>query len=192
MLLLGRDFQVRMTVRGLAYRGPGGPLDCPDLGLGGRHQLGNAALALAAVSFAPVTLGDAERREALASVEWPGRLEVVREQPRVVLDVAHNPAAARALANALRDLLLGPPSPLSPGQGGVSGRGEEAQRVHLVIGALADKDADGISTGSPPSPRASCWLGRAPNAPATPPRWSTHPPWRASASARGRRGSCPI
>ena len=65
-------------------------------------------------------------REALAGVRWPGRLEVVGRQPAIVLDGAHNPAGAEALAAALREFFLW-------------------DRLHLVLSIGANKDVAGIA-----------------------------------------------
>ena len=61
----------------------------------------------------------------LAATRWPGRLEQVAQDPRIILDGAHNPAAALTLAQALKQ---------SRGNG----------RLILVLGVMADKDVDGI------------------------------------------------
>ena len=91
-----------VSIRGLAG-------DYPDLfvPLHGAHQGANAAVAVAAVeSF----LGGGERqldlhvlRSALAGVSSPGRLEVVRRSPTILVDAAHNPHGMAALAEALAD-----------------------------------------------------------------------------------------
>ncbi len=75
------------------------------LSLRGRHQYGNAAVALAVVELLhqngfPVP--EAAIREGLMTSRWPGRLEVVQQDPRVMLDGAHNPAAALVLAQNLK------------------------------------------------------------------------------------------
>jgi dihydrofolate synthase/folylpolyglutamate synthase len=81
----------------------------PDLflPLNGSYQAQNAAVAVAAVE---AFLGGGEQsldpevlRTALASVESPGRLEVVRRSPTVLVDAAHNPAGVRALRQGLSD-----------------------------------------------------------------------------------------
>jgi dihydrofolate synthase/folylpolyglutamate synthase len=142
LLVRGRDFDLAAGT----YHGPGGALADVRVGLPGRHQIGNAALALAAVGASGLRVDDEARRAGLAEVRWPGRLERLAGDPPVVLDCAHNPDAARALAQALFD------------QG-------ERPRV-LLFGALADKDAWGmlealapLFSGSflcaPPSPRAA-------------------------------------
>jgi dihydrofolate synthase / folylpolyglutamate synthase len=129
--LEGRDYALddrRVAVGGqvLAVRGLHGAY--PDLfvPLHGRHQAHNAAAAIAACeALVDGALQDAPLRETLAEVTSPGRMEVVARRPLVVLDGAHNPDGAAALAIAL---------------------GEEFvwQRLHLVIGVLETKDVDGI------------------------------------------------
>lgn len=90
------------------------------LALEGAHQQANAACALAAAEALGVP--QSARREGLLAVRWPGRLE--RLGDRVLLDAAHNPQAARALAAALRD---------------------EARPLVLVLAVSSDKDARGIA-----------------------------------------------
>ena len=73
----------------------------------GRHQAENAAVALNAVEQGLATRGirldDRSVRAGLATVEWPGRLELLREMPPVVYDGAHTAESAAVLAAALRD-----------------------------------------------------------------------------------------
>src|SRR5438046_1705829 len=74
--------------------------------LRGAWQLRNAACALAALDELaerlPVSLGEVKRGLMLATI--PGRLQVLPGKPVTVLDVAHNPQAARALADGLGDM----------------------------------------------------------------------------------------
>ncbi|MGL5849700.1 MAG: bifunctional folylpolyglutamate synthase/dihydrofolate synthase, partial [Phycicoccus sp.] len=112
VVLEGTDFGVvarDVAVGGqqLSLRGIAG--DYPDLylPLHGPHQVQNAAVAVAAVE---AFVGGGEQpldvevlRAALASVESPGRLEIVRRSPTVLVDAAHNPAGARALRAGLAD-----------------------------------------------------------------------------------------
>jgi dihydrofolate synthase/folylpolyglutamate synthase len=112
LIRYGREFAVEADgddaagAQRFAYRdgeGARSGLVCPLLG---RHQLLNAASAIAAVSVlrrGGVGIGPAAVADGLASVRWEGRLEVVRERPRLLLDGAHNPAAARVLAAFLAD-----------------------------------------------------------------------------------------
>ncbi len=123
------------------------------LALLGAHQLGNTAMAVAAVeAFAGalgVELPPAAYRKGLETVRWPARLQVLEREPPMVLDGAHNPHGARALAAALGEL-----------------RGRRP--VALVCGLLADKDAAGVLQALAPV-AARAWMvplhhagGRAP------------------------------
>jgi dihydrofolate synthase/folylpolyglutamate synthase len=111
-----------------------------EVGLRGRHQAANAAVAdamLDALAAAGIATVPAEaRRSGYARATWAGRLELVTAPSgrEVLLDGAHNPDGAAALATALDDLrphLAGgaetPPAPLT-----------------LVWAAMADKDVDGV------------------------------------------------
>jgi dihydrofolate synthase/folylpolyglutamate synthase len=120
----------------------------------GAHQVDNAAVALAAAQsfLGGSLLSDDVVREGFASVRVPGRLEVVRRHPTVLLDGAHNAAGAAALGAALAEDF------------------EAAGRIVIVMGCLRFRDpADllaGIIAGAgseriaavvactPPSPRA--------------------------------------
>ncbi len=97
------------------------------LPLYGAHQAQNAVVALAAVeAFAGDEPLDAELvREAFAQVTSPGRLEIIRRSPSIVLDAAHNPHGAAAVAEALQDSFA-----FSPLIG--------------VVGVMADKDYEGV------------------------------------------------
>ncbi|NUS13901.1 MAG: bifunctional folylpolyglutamate synthase/dihydrofolate synthase [Streptomyces sp.] len=94
----------------LTLRGLGGEYDQVFLPLYGEHQAQNAVVALAAVE-AFFGIGQVHQRTldldtvrgAFAAVTSPGRLEVVRRSPSVVLDAAHNPAGAQATAAAIRE-----------------------------------------------------------------------------------------
>lgn len=66
-------------------------------------------------------------REGLKNIRWPGRLEFIHENPDVVIDGAHNPAAATALSQTLKKLFLG-----------------RYKRIVLVLGIMLDKDITGI------------------------------------------------
>ncbi|MGI5468757.1 bifunctional tetrahydrofolate synthase/dihydrofolate synthase [Streptomyces sp. CA-132043] len=116
----------------LTLRGLGGEYTDIFLPLYGAHQAHNAAVALAAVeAFFGVgtqhsrTLDIDTIRTAFAAVSSPGRMEVVRRSPTVVLDAAHNPAGARVTAEAVTEAF------------GFS-------RLVGVVGASADKDVRGL------------------------------------------------
>jgi dihydrofolate synthase/folylpolyglutamate synthase len=123
------------------------------VGLRGRHQAANVAVAnalLDALEAAGIARApQAARRAGYASARWPGRLELL-EVPRrgsaanrsraksgtveVLLDGAHNPAGAAALAAALLDL-----RPFLAG-----GRDAAPAPLTLVVGIMADKDVAGV------------------------------------------------
>ncbi|MGS2587894.1 bifunctional tetrahydrofolate synthase/dihydrofolate synthase [Streptomyces hebeiensis] len=116
----------------LTLRGLGGEYEQIFLPLYGEHQAHNAAVALAAVeAFFGIGAEHARPldvdtvRKAFAAVSSPGRLEVVRRSPTVVLDAAHNPAGARAAAAAVTEAF------------GFS-------RLVGVVGASEGKDARGV------------------------------------------------
>jgi dihydrofolate synthase/folylpolyglutamate synthase len=113
----------------LTVQGLGGVYDDVFLPLLGAHQAHNAVCAVAA---AEAFLGGGREaldvdlvRTGLAGVTSPGRLEVVRRSPPIILDAAHNPAGARATAEAV-------------------GEAFALTRLVGVVGVLADKDALGI------------------------------------------------
>jgi dihydrofolate synthase / folylpolyglutamate synthase len=95
----------------LTLRGLRGTYEDIFLPLFGAHQAGNAACALAAVeAFAGVSQDEGEAaldanliREAFASVRSPGRLEVVRRSPTIIIDAAHNPAGMAATVAAVQE-----------------------------------------------------------------------------------------
>lgn len=106
LLLEGRELEVSVQQRSLAgqliaCRGPGWALDRLQLRLLGTFQPSNALLAVAAAHH--LGAGEAAIREGLERARWPGRFQLVPGRPRLVLDAAHNPAGARALAASLRE-----------------------------------------------------------------------------------------
>ena len=113
----------------ITVQGIGGLYDDLFLPLHGAHQARNAACALAAAeAFLGVDAGplDVETvRAAFAGVDSPGRLEIVRRSPTVLVDAAHNPAGAQVLAQALEESF-------------------SFSRLVGLVGVLEDKDAEGI------------------------------------------------
>jgi dihydrofolate synthase/folylpolyglutamate synthase len=108
-----------MNFKGLSHQWPK-----LFLGLAGSHQVINAALALAAVEVlmeSGFAIDEEHLRHGLAEVKWPGRLELIGEHPRILLDGAHNPAATRVLKNALQ-------------------KGFSRRRLILVLGIMSDKE----------------------------------------------------
>ncbi|MFQ5735912.1 MAG: bifunctional folylpolyglutamate synthase/dihydrofolate synthase [Thermodesulfobacteriota bacterium] len=157
LYVLGRDFAVTPQGGTVSYAGIEKEIKGLALGLRGPFQAVNAAASLAAIE---VIAGRGLKvpvkaiREGLKEAEWPGRFEAVCRSPLVILDSAHNPAGAGALAQALAGLLIKSPAASS----GVSrpyqdrswtgGRGmgtlKKFKRLILVAGVMEDKDIAGI------------------------------------------------
>ena len=143
----------RATLRSTGWDGivvdavlPGRRLRDLHIGLLGRHQAQNAAVALATLDALVERWGtvvdEATIRRGLAAARWPGRLELLDGSRagvgRVLLDGAHNPAGAEALARALADLGLRHPTIVF---GAMRGK-----RVSAVLRALAPLDPRFIFT----------------------------------------------
>jgi dihydrofolate synthase/folylpolyglutamate synthase len=128
LLRIGIDYDFTAHDGQWSYRGPGGTRHgLPIPALRGAYQLANAATALAALDVLrdrlPVPMGAV--REGLVSVELPGRLQVLPGRPVIVLDVAHNPQAAAALADSLGSMGFHP-------------------QTWAVFGIMADKDIGSV------------------------------------------------
>lgn len=114
-----------------SYRGLGLRYDGLTCALEGRHQLDNAACALAlleAVAPQGIAVTAEAVREGLRTVNWAGRLETADRHPTIFLDGAHNPAAATALADFLMR----------------ADRSHPSRPVVLVLGMMRDKDHRGF------------------------------------------------
>jgi dihydrofolate synthase/folylpolyglutamate synthase len=106
---LGREVKVISKSLGwaghvLSVSGPGFEYKDLSLSLIGDYQPANAALAVAAAEALGDATDDAVRR-GLASIVWPGRLQLIANRPRVILDGGHNPAAMTKSGAALRRLI---------------------------------------------------------------------------------------
>ncbi|MFO0700242.1 MAG: folylpolyglutamate synthase/dihydrofolate synthase family protein [Nitrospira sp.] len=131
---LGQEFYLEEDTAGrLVYRGRTQVIEGVTCGLVGRHQWDNAACTLALLEAAGqhgITIDEGAVLEGLRTVSWEGRLETIDEAPHVVLDGAHNPAAADVLARYLTDYTNQHP----------------ASRIILVWGMMRDKDHRGFIT----------------------------------------------
>ncbi|MDR1304651.1 MAG: bifunctional folylpolyglutamate synthase/dihydrofolate synthase, partial [Verrucomicrobiales bacterium] len=99
------------------------PVNC-RLGLAGNYQRANAALALRVCDALGVSgwrIPEASRSAGLAGAEWPGRFQILSNNPLIILDGSHNPQGLAATLSAWRDLT-----------------GSEPPRV--IFGCLKDKD----------------------------------------------------
>lgn len=130
LLRLGKDYSIlgrhpgdcRFSGRRWRFTG----LSCP---LQGTHQLDNLGCALMMIESAAergLAISEQAVRHGVRGVEWEGRLETVGREPTLLLDGAHNPAAAEALSDYLRRLRARPAHP--------------ERSVILLIGMMRDKD----------------------------------------------------
>lgn len=128
----GTDFSSRLAggdTRGIRfdYLDVRRRIDDLYLPLAGSHQMLNASLAIKAVSLTSGSITDIAIKEGLSSIHWPGRLEYIHDDPPVIIDGAHNPHAAVALSQALRETFL-----------------QKHKKIILVLGIMHDKDIHGI------------------------------------------------
>jgi dihydrofolate synthase/folylpolyglutamate synthase len=122
----------------LDYRGIRAGLEGLTPGMYGRYQAENAALALAAAECldrSGIRLPESALRNGISAARWPGRMETVPGNPPLLLDGAHNPAGAAALAGALTDYRYG--------------------RLLIVVGTMADRNAEEFIY--PLAPLATKW-----------------------------------
>jgi len=97
------------------------------LGLSGEHQRQNAACAIEAANILSTGKFSIHNVDiALASVKWPGRLEIISKKPNIILDGAHNVAGAEAVASYVRSNI-------------------PKEKAVLLIGILSSKDVAGIA-----------------------------------------------
>jgi dihydrofolate synthase/folylpolyglutamate synthase len=131
MLVEGLDWEVvarRPAVGGQQFRvrGMHATYDELFLPMFGEHAVRNVAAAIVAVeSFMEHALDPDVTRAAVGAVRIPGRLEVMGRSPVVVLDGAHNPAGAEALARTLGEAFIW-------------------SRLHVVLAMSSNKDLDGV------------------------------------------------
>ena len=131
VLLEGRDWELSGRIQGvgaqaITVRGLFDTYEGLRLPLFGDHVAHNAAAALVAFeAFVDRRLADEAVEETLGTFTAPGRLEVLARHPLIVVDGAHNPAGAEALARAVREAFA-------------------PERVHLVMAVSANKDLEGI------------------------------------------------
>jgi dihydrofolate synthase/folylpolyglutamate synthase len=111
----------QLTREGSSFTVDGVEIACP---LAGEHQVENARTALNALCALGIPI-DAIA-QGIRSVRWPGRLELVSRHPAIILDGAHNPAGARALAHYIRSFYSDCP-------------------VWLIYGAMRDKAVEEIT-----------------------------------------------
>jgi dihydrofolate synthase/folylpolyglutamate synthase len=91
----------------------------------GSHQIENAAIAYTALKTSGIPISDESIRQGFARVKWPARFELLRREPPVIVDSAHNRDSARRLRETLDEYFPGVP-------------------VILIFCALEDKDIPGM------------------------------------------------
>lgn len=104
--VLGTDFRYEMqTAQVMSYTGPSMELDSVFVNLKGDHQLANGSLALCAAELLKArgfSMEEKSIRNGLSRVRWPGRIEIVREKPTILLDGAHNVDGIQALVRFMK------------------------------------------------------------------------------------------
>ena len=122
--LLRRDIAVGGQL--LSIRGVHGDYTDIYLPLHGAHQAANSAVAIATVeAFVGVKLDEELVRSAFMKVASPGRLEILHRDPTAIVDAAHNPHGATALADTLRTEF-------------------DFESIFCVLGILGEKDVQGV------------------------------------------------
>ena len=125
---LGKDFSSSWNPDStLDYHGMNRTLKQITPGISGHYQSLNAAVALAAaesLETGGMAIAPSAFKEGISKAYWPGRMELIPGRPRLLLDGAHNPAGALALAEALQEYSY--------------------SKLLLVTGVCNDKDIDHI------------------------------------------------
>ncbi len=138
LFVYGRDFSAAIKTEDTSgsvfnYNGDSSFEDLV-ISLPGRHQVLNAALALKTIEvISQKPLPNTSRltldtiRAGLGNIKWHGRLELVSKEPPILIDGAHNPSAAKILADSLKEIFF-----------------RAYRRIILIIGIMSDKDIRGI------------------------------------------------
>lgn len=130
LILKDRDFTAsRNSNASISYTGNSGTASNLSPSLRGKHQTGNAALALAAAEQCTAfgfPVSKQAMQTGISSAYWPGRMELIRlaDGTELLLDGAHNPAGSQALAETLSEL--------------------NNRNIILLIGLMEDKDLYGV------------------------------------------------
>lgn len=130
LYLLGQQFSetpldVRENEQIFRFNGLFRDIEPLAITLNGAHQRTNAAVAVMTLEvlrqYYALIVEDDDLRQGLHDAAWPGRLEMVKSSPRILIDGAHNPEGAETLAAALRDTY-------------------KYKRLHLMMGMLTNKN----------------------------------------------------
>jgi dihydrofolate synthase/folylpolyglutamate synthase len=133
---LRRD-SVSSDAQSFRLRTPGGGYQA-KLPLIGKHQLDNAATAVVAfeklAAAAGISVSEDNVKKGLEEVKWPGRIEIVKRRPLIVVDAAHTADSARRLRDAAAEYL-------------------HVDSATLVVGVMGDKDLEGLAMAIEPIAR---------------------------------------
>jgi dihydrofolate synthase/folylpolyglutamate synthase len=133
LYVLGRQFHyetlsIELNHQSLHFRGPFRELKHVPVSLNGEHQLKNASVALMAIEvlrqYYALIVEDEDLFRGMGETKWPGRLEMVSNSPRILLDGAHNPEGAETLAAALTNIY-------------------SYNKLHFMMGMLSTKNHTG-------------------------------------------------
>jgi len=122
-----QSFKLRTPKRGYTIKMP----------LIGKHQLDNAAtavLAVEALAAAGVEVTETDVQKGLEEVKWPGRIEIIKRRPMIIVDSAHTADSARRLRDTLNEYL-------------------RISQATLVVGVMGDKDLEGLASAVEPVAR---------------------------------------
>jgi dihydrofolate synthase / folylpolyglutamate synthase len=131
LYLLGREFhyepgEIALNKQVLQFESPFRPIRDVALSLNGLHQLKNASVALMVLEvlrqYYALVLEDEDLYSAFRDTRWAGRLEMVSENPRILIDGAHNPEGLQSLAATLK------------------GTTYPYRKLHLLMGMIANKN----------------------------------------------------
>ncbi len=131
VFLFGRDFNIdNLSAHAFDYYGIKSQIKGIEISMHGDYQKENASLALACIErlvFDGYKVNDDSFMKGIKNTFWPGRFEIISHDPEIILDGAHNPAAAKELAKSLKTRFNG-------------GRGI------FVVGFMGDKEIEAILT----------------------------------------------
>jgi dihydrofolate synthase/folylpolyglutamate synthase len=133
LYLLNRQFtydtvSAKENDQTLNFTGPFRAIPGVNIAMNGQHQLQNAAVALMTVEllrqYYALIIEDDVLLQAMKATKWAGRLEMISQQPRILIDGAHNPEGGASLAQALRETYT-------------------YRKLHFVMGMLSTKNHSG-------------------------------------------------
>ncbi len=128
LTLVGRDVKfefIGSSLEGQEFRVENSNVQTFNVPLLGSHQIENAVTAYAALKASGLTISDEQIQKGFSQVKWPARFEVVRREPPVIFDSAHNQDSFEKLFETLETYF-------------------PAKKVYLIFGASEDKNIPGM------------------------------------------------